>query len=111
MSDKRTNRALAIYRMLLNDSNIKILRELRKGPRYILELEKSVGLDRSTIKRRLYVLADLGFVKTDTRKTPKGGNAVYYELKNVELPSLKLYDVLDAYDNDEIRELSRIYHY
>lgn len=111
MASERTNRTLAIYRLLLNDSNLKILRELRKGPRYILELEGKVGLDRSTIKRRLYVLVDLDLVETETKETPRGGKAVYYELNDVKLPSMSLYSIIADCDIDEIRELSRIYRY
>ncbi len=111
MASERTNRTLAIYRLLLNDSNLKILRELRKGPRYILELEGKVGLDRSTIKRRLYVLVDLDLVETETKETPRGGKAVYYELNDVKLPSMSLYSIIADCNIDEIRELSRIYRY
>ncbi len=111
MPEVDTNKILAVYRMLLNESNLKILRELRKGPRYILELENKVELDRSTIKRRLYVMVDLGMVRTFPMRTPKGGVAAYYELVNLKLPSLELFDVLDASDAGEIREMSRVYRY
>ncbi|MFQ5815106.1 MAG: ArsR/SmtB family transcription factor [Candidatus Hydrothermarchaeaceae archaeon] len=106
-----TNKVLAIYRMLLNDSNISILKELREEPKYILELEEKVGLDRVTIKRRLYVMVDLGLVETEAKKTPKGGRAVYYKLKNVELPSLDLFTIIDNSNNTTVREMSRVYRY
>ncbi len=105
------NKILAMYRVLLNDSNVKILKELREKPKYILELEKKVGLDRVTIKRRLYVMVDLGFVETETKKTPKGGKAVYYKLKNVNLPALDLFAIIDKIDAKAARELSRVYRY
>lgn len=106
-----TNKVLAIYRMLSNDSNLSILKELRKKPMYILELEDQVGLDRATIKRRLYVMVELGLIETETRKTPKGGRAVYYKLKNIRLPALDLFTVIDVSDTNAIRELSRVYRY
>ena len=111
MTENQVNRILAIHRVLINDTNIKILRELRKNPKYILELEKNVDLDRSTIKRRLYTLVNLGLVKTKKRVTPKGGKAIYYELEDVTLPSINLYDLLDNADIKEIKELSKVYPY
>lgn len=106
-----TNRVLAIYRMLLNNSNLGILKELKERPKYILELEGKLGLDRVTIKRRLYVMVDLGLVETETRSTPKGGRAVYYQLKNIKLPPLDLFTILDSTDAKAIREMSRVYKY
>ncbi len=111
MPEVDTNKVLAVYKMLLNESNVRILKELRKGPKYILELEAKVELDRSTIKRRLYVMVDLGMVKTFSSRTPKGGVAAYYELVNVKLPPMDLFDILDASDAGEIREMSRVYRY
>ncbi len=104
-----TTKVLAIYRTLLNDSNLSILKELRKKPLYILELEGQVGLDRVTIKRRLYVMVDLGLIETETRRTPKGGRAVYYKLKNMKLPALDLFTIIDGSDTTAIREMSRVY--
>jgi predicted transcriptional regulator len=106
-----TNKVLAIYRVLFNESNIRILKELREEPKYILELEEKVGLDRVTIKRRLYVMANLGIVETNTKRTPKGGRAVYYKLKNVKLPSLDLFTIIDNADTIAVREMSRVYRY
>ncbi|MFQ6136196.1 MAG: ArsR/SmtB family transcription factor [Candidatus Hydrothermarchaeales archaeon] len=111
MTREQINKTMAIYRALSNESNMKILRELRKRPAYIIELEKNVDLDRSTIKRRLYILANLGLVKTETRETPKGGKAVYYELEDVKLSSLSLYNIIDNCDIREIKEMTRVYQY
>ncbi len=108
MSSDQVNKIMAIYRALSNESNIRILRELRKNPRYIIELEEEVGLDRSTIKRRLYILTNLGLVKAETRETPKGGKAVYYRIEDMELPTLSLYKIIDNCDTDKIREMVKV---
>jgi len=103
------NQAVAIFKLLANKSNLLILKKILEKESYIIELEKSVGLDRGTIKRRLYVLANLDLLKSNQRKTPKGGTAIYYTINKISIFSIKLVDLLKQIDSDKIKRITKVY--
>jgi predicted transcriptional regulator len=104
-----TNRIVAICKLLSHESNLKILKELQNKESYILELEKSVGLDRSNIKHRLYALQKVGLLDSVARKTPKGGRAIYYKIRSIKISSVSLAKIVKGMDISKIKKLSKVY--
>ena len=103
------NQAVGIFKVLANKSNLWILKKILEKESYIIELEKSVGLDRGTIKRRLYVLTNLGLLKVSKRKTPKGGTAIYYSINEISIFSVRLVDLVQQIDVERVNEVTKVY--
>ena len=109
MAALNANEIIALFRLLSNEANVRILKAIKERKEcYVLELEKDVGLDRSTIKKRLYAFMKLGLLKSREDKTPKKGRATYYSYSEVMLPKIKVSDILDNFDTNEVKAITRI---
>lgn len=63
-------------KVLADETRLKVVRLLMKGPQHVGELNLSLGLDQSLMSHHLKVLREAGFVMSR-----RDGKAVLYRLK------------------------------
>jgi DNA-binding transcriptional ArsR family regulator len=74
-SDDRYRQQAQVLKALANESRLKIVDRLSRGPCSVGELTELVGSDRTTVSKHLAVLRTFGIVR-DRRN----GNSVVYTL-------------------------------
>lgn len=102
---KDPNKIASLFRLLSNKSNLQLLKEIQKNECYAIELEKKIGLDRSTIKKRLYAFVNVGLLETKQKRTPKKAIATYYKFANIEIPKVDISKMLNEINIQSIKKI------
>ena len=88
-----------IFKALGHPIRIKIVRDLRKGPLCVCNINENVDFSQSNLSQHLKILKDAGILKSD-----KDGLKIMYSIKDEEVKNLL--DIAEKIIRNEVASMT-----